>query len=302
MPRSGPTLLLSLALAGAFGGCGGREYAFEREAAEPPKETKSAIAIDTTALEARFQSLWSLRDDPRSLCEAIAVLKQLLDARGGQHYETLVLLSRAHYLLGELEEDKEKKLEAYEAGMRYGDLALHTIPAFREAFERTRTIEDAVVAVPASGIGAIYWDAVNQGKWANEKGKVKVLFMKDKVKKMIERVLALDERWWHGAAHRYLGSYNAALPTFAGRDLEASKRHFLRAIEIAPNYFSTRVLMAEYWARNANDRAAYKEQLELVLRTPADVLPEVAPEQRIEQRKARRLLDEIDDYFEDEQS
>src|SRR5204862_7910523 len=117
------------------------------------------------------------------------------------------LLSRAHYILGELEQETEKKLEAYEAGMRFGDLALHTIPAFREAFDRTRSLEDAVESVPVSGIAAIYWDAVNQGKWANAKGKVKVLFMKDKVKRMIERVLALDGKWWFGAARRYLGAY-----------------------------------------------------------------------------------------------
>ena len=301
--RHAAVLAVSGALLLGAAGCGGREYGFERESVESSKEKEEArgpatAKPDVGALEAQFQALWPRRDEPHALHDAIALLKKLLDARGGQSYQTLVLLSRAHYILGELEEDKDKKLDAYDAGMRYGDLALHTMPAFREAFEKTKTIEDAVQSVGADGIDAIYWDAVNQSKWANEKGKVKVLFMKDKVKRMIERVLALDETWWYGAAHRYLGSYNAALPTFAGRDLEASKKHFERSIAIAPKYFATRTLMAEYYARNANERRTYQEQLEFVLKTPPEVLPEVAPEQRLEQRKAKRMLAEIDDYFE----
>jgi hypothetical protein len=283
--------------------CGGREYGFEREEARTPRHASADAAKAATieALEARWHMAWARRDEPAALRQAIGALCELLEARGGADYETLVLLSRAHYLLGEIEEAKEKKLEAYEAGMRYGDLALHAIPEFRAEFEKTHTIEDAVQVLPVAAIAAIYWDAVNQGKWANEKGKLKVLFIKDKVRKMIERVLALDETWWFGAAHRYLGAYFAALPSFAGRDLDLSRRHFARAIEIAPQFFATRVLMAEHWARAANDRRAYREQLELVLGTRADVLSEVAPEQRIEQKKARRLLDEIDDFFDPEE-
>lgn len=294
---------LLLALFAPLAGSCGREYGFEREAVPPPKEKSGGdgARADIPALEARFEALWPRRDDPQALRDAIALLRQILEARGGEHYQTFVLLARSHYLLGEVTEDPDRKLEAYEAGMRYGDLALHTIAAFREAFEKTRSLEDAVESVPRSGIEAIYWDAVNQGKWANAKGKVKVLFMKDKVKRMIERVLALDEVWWFGAAHRYLGAYFSALPTFAGRDLAASKAHFEKSLAIAPDFFATRVLLAEYWARNANDRRTYRAELERVISSPADSIPEVAPEQRIEQKKARKLLAEIDDYFDEEE-
>ncbi len=289
-------------LLGLSAGCGGREYAFERKTAREDRPAAPAGPGSAAALEAEFRSAWARRDEPQAVREAIEALKKILDARGGGDYETLVLLSRAHYLLGELAEEEQAKLQAFEAGMHWGDLALDAIPEFRRAFERTRTIEDAVGDVPRSGIAAIYWNAVNQAKWANEKGLVKVLFVKEKVKKMIDRVLALDETWWYGAAHRYLGAYYAALPSFAGRDLDASRRHFERSLEIAPDFFATHVLFAQRWARAANDRAAYRRHLERVLGTPAEVVPEVAPEQRIEQRKARKLLAEIDDHFEPEEA
>ncbi len=141
---------------------------------------------------------------------------------------------------------------------------------------------------------------MNQGKWANQKGKVKVIFMKDKIKKMIDRVLALDERWYHGAGHRYLGAFWAALPGFAGQDLARSREHFDKAKALSPGCFVTRTLCAELYARAANDRALYIAELRHVLDTAPDVARDIAPENRIEKRKAERLLAEVDDWFDPE--
>jgi hypothetical protein len=279
--------------------CASRDYGFEkgsnpteRDAAARPRS-----ATETAAIEARFRAAWARRDEPAALGEAIAALRALLAARGGADYGTLVLLARAHYLLGEEAEEKDRKIAAYEAGMQFGDLALDALPEFHAAFARTQSIDESVESVPKAGIDAIYWDAVNTGKWAHEKGVSKVFFMKDKVKRMVDRVLALDETWWWGAAHRYLGAYYAALPGFAGRDLDASKAHFDRAIAIAPDMLSTRVLMADYWARQNNDRRAFKALLDGVLATRPETIPALVPEQRLERAKAKRLLDHIDDDF-----
>lgn len=278
-------------------GCGGREYGWEKDGGTPKEK---AGAGDAAALAKKADGAWARRDDPRALAEAIEGYKKALEAKGGADYALLVRLSRAHYVLGEISTGNEAKLAAYEAGMKYGDLALNTIPAFRERFQKEQAVEAAVEAVGKEGIDAIYWDAVNIGKWANVKGKVKVLFLKEKVKRMVERVAALDETWFYGASHRYLGAYFAALPTFAGRDLEASKKHFERAKAIGPSYFATRVLCAEYLAKATNDRKLYQGDLDFVLKTKPEVLPDVAPEQRIEQAKAKRMIEVIDDEFEAE--
>lgn len=293
-------------LAAAVAGCGGRDYGWEEGAAkEKPagaptadqqKRTAQAADLERTAL-----ATWERRDEPPQLQATIETLKKVLDAKGGSDYATLVWLSRAQYLLGELSGDTDKKLEAYEAGMKYGDLALNTIPAFRERFEKKKEIEDAVEVVGKDHIDAIYWDAVNTGKWARTKGATKILFMKEKVKKMIDRCLALDETWFFGAPHRYLGAYYAGLPAFSGRDLDKSRKHFDRAKAIEPNYLATRTLMAEYLARGLNDRKMYKTELEHVMKTAPEVLPKVTPEQRIEKAKAKTMLEEIDDHFDSEE-
>lgn len=287
-----------LALATIAAGCGGRTYGWDREGGEP---VARAPVADAAALEAEARATWPRRDEEPALRATIATLEKLLAARGGADRATLVWLARASYILGEVTATAEVKLAAYEAGMGYGDRALDAIPAFHARFAETKSVEEAVEAVPRDGIDAIYWDAVNVGKWSKAKGMTKALFLKDKVRRMIERVVALDPRWWYGAGNRYLGAYWSALPTISGRDLAKSRAHFDRSLAVEPRYLATHTLIAEYLARGANDRKLYKSELELVLATPEDALPEIAPEQRIERRKARKLLDDIDEYFDEEE-
>jgi hypothetical protein len=289
----------AVALAVLAAGCSSRDYGWE--SGGPPKEKAPATAPATDGLEAAARASWARRDEEPALRETIGTLKKLLDARGGADYGTLVWLARAHYLLGEVSSDAERKLEAYEAGMLYGDRALDAIPAFRERFARTQSVEESVEAVGKDGIDAIYWDAVNTGKWSKAKSMTKALFMKDKVRRMVERVASIDARWWYGAADRYLGAYYAALPAIAGRDLEKSRAHFDRSLAVAPDYLATHTLVAEFLARNSNDRKLYESECQLVLAAPANRLPEIEPEQRIEKRKARKLLDDVDDYFDPEE-
>jgi hypothetical protein len=246
----------------------------------------------------REAAAWSRRDDRPQLEQALALQQQLLELAGGGDYALLVKLSRGHYLLGTQTDDTDAKIAAFEAGMRYGDLALYTFEEFRKRVkDEGEAPEVAVAALGPEAVDAIYWDAVNVAKWARAKGMLKVLMMKDKARAMIERVRALQPGYYHGAADRYLGAYHAALPGFAGRDLKKSREHFEASLRLAPGYLPTRVLMAEYLALTEDDAALYRELLEQVLAGDAGALPEVAPELRLAQRQAAMMLDHMDDHF-----
>ena len=45
------------------------------------------------------------------------------------------------------------------------------------------------------------------------------------------------------------------------------------------------------------DKAGYKEKLEWVLKQPDDLIPEVTPENKVEKRKAKKLLEMIEEKF-----
>jgi len=56
--------------------------------------------------------------------------------------------------------------------------------------------------------------------------------------------------------------------------------------------------MAENLAVKLQDREMFQTQLQLVIDGDPDALEGAAPENRIEQRKARDLLARIDEFFE----
>ena len=66
---------------------------------------------------------------------------------------------------------------------------------------------------------------------------------------------------------------------------------------MAPNYLGTKVLWADYLAKKNNDKETYKRLLEEVLAADPNIDPEIAPENRAEQEKAKQLLAEIDNTF-----
>jgi len=246
----------------------------------------------------KANELWKQREDRTKLEEAIQNYEKAAEADPGNR-DLLSQLSRACYFLadGYLEAEEEKQLEFYNKGIEWGKKAMMINPEFKKRMSKGEKVEDAVKVLGKEYIEAIYWSATSLGKWAQKKGFVTTLTNKDRIKKLITRVLEMDEKFFYGAPHRYFGSYYAVAPSFAGGDLKKSEEHFNKSIEIAPNYFSTRVQMAEKLATKKQDRKMFQEQLEFVLKTPADVIPEIVPEQKAEKRKAEALLGKIDEFF-----
>ena len=215
--------------------------------------------------------------------------------------DTLARLARAYYVLADghlrsLGPKDERYLGAFEKGVAAGERALATLsPEFKSKVTRDEKVEEAIQVVGKEGLPAMYWYAVNLGKWSRAKGIAALLGNKDRVKGVLERVQALDETFFHGAPHRYFGVYWSLLPV--GRDLDKSKQHFDKSLAIAPNYVGTKVLMAESYAVKKQDRALFARLLDEVLATPDEVIPDLVPETRIEKGKARELKAKIDDLF-----
>jgi hypothetical protein len=143
----------------------------------------------------------------------------------------------------------------------------------------------------------MYWYATNLGKWAASKGFATRLRYKDDIKATMDHVKSLDEMYFYAAPWRYFGSFEAVTAGIAGGSLEKSETNFKKAIELAPNYFGAKVLWAEYLCTKKQDKATFKQLLDEVIAADAKVDPAIAPENTIEQLKARKLLAEIDEKF-----
>src|SRR5215831_16752657 len=269
----------------------------------PPAGSGGGSEADYKQLVAQGDAAWAERGDKDKLMRAIYAWEGAVRVQPAD-WQTFGKLARATYLLADgflnplviPDGDKAKYEEMHEKGIRYGELAMSNYsPEFRAKVQAGAKPEDAVELIGKDGIATMYWYAANLGRWANSKGFTTRLAQKDRILKIMRRCLELDSDFFYAAPHRYFGAFYAIAPSFAGGDLDKSLQHFQTAIQKSPNYFSTHVLFAENYATKKGDKDLFKKQLEFVLQTPENVLPDVVPEQRIEKLKAKRLLDQINE-------
>lgn len=282
------SVLLAIAL---VSGCAAqRQAGWEQEVA--------AVEGDAAAVLQQANELWLQRADMTKLEEALAVFEDAA-AIDTTNLELLITLARGNYFLADafLSDEKDRQTEVYEKSLSFAEKGMALHPEFKELVAGGEPVEDAIRVLPPEYVGAIYWGSASLGKWGLNKGLPTILKNKERGRKMMERCVELDETYFYGGPHRWFGSYYGKLPAIAGRDLEKAKTHFEKAIAIAPNYFGTRVLQAEYYSKNAQDKELFRSDLEFVLNTPSDVIPELVPEQDVEKRKAQEMLDAIDDTF-----
>lgn len=266
---------------------------------------------DFAALLAEAESHWANRTEQAEVEAAIAAWERALHVetpgnRRADLYPVLVHLSRAYYLLadGHLRfaelprAEREAQMKAtYAEGIQYGQLAMSVQnEAWNRALLYETPIPEAVEVMGIDDVPGMYWYSTNMGKWAILDGTPTILAHKDDIAAIMGRIQDLDREFFYAASDRYFGAYYTKVPV-GNPDVERARAHFEMAIDFEPNYFATRVLLADDYARAVQNRDLFVEQLEYVLNGDPDLLPDVAPENRIEQRKARELLDNVDEYF-----
>ena len=223
------------------------------------------------------KSLWEKRDDRASLEAALVKLEN-----SPLNKETLVMLTRGYFLLGDAHlTDKEQKMKAFEKARHYGEKGMEG---------------KSIDAITVEDVDILYWSAASLGKWSKANGIMSSLKYKNQILSMIRKVESLKPDFFHGAVPRYWGSFYALAPSIAGGDMVKSKDNFKKSIAMAPESLTTRVLFAElYWAEEGNKKE-YKKELEAVINAPEGIA-ELRPENNLEKKKAKRMLDNIADYF-----
>ena len=296
------TLLVAFAVgcgasrqSGYLAGDGVKKAATTQPAGSQPA-SQPASPADATFKQA--EEKWAKRDDAASLKEALALYEKVIKLDPG-HRQALVRLARGYYLYayGYTKTDEEL-LTAHDKGARWGERIMGLRAEFRAKMKAGEKDYENLNLAQKEDVPGIYWSYGNLGKWSVKKGFTTVLKNKNKLKAFISRVAELDPAYYYGAGDRGLGAFYAKAPSFAGGDLDKAKAHFDKSLKIEPNYFGTKVLMAQYYATKKQDKALFKKLLEEVLAGDVNVLPDVIPMQKIEQRHAKELLAQIDDKFE----
>jgi hypothetical protein len=120
-----------------------------------------------------------------------------------------------------------------------------------------------------------------------------------RVEWMMRRVLQLDEGFYYGGPHLFMGIWFASRPKIAGGDLNKAQEHFLRALDLGRGKFlMASVYYAKYYARNKMDKELFVTTLQKVLEAPLDTSPELVLPNTVAKKEAKELLNRIGEYFE----
>jgi len=271
---------------------------------EKPVAAAAATApteVDATkALQDKADALWAKRDDKQSLTEAIAAYEQL--AEKAPSADLFAKLSRAHYLLGDghyaLEGKAAERDAEYQLGLDWASKSLKAAaPAFAEAMAAGKKHPEAIQLAGKEAVPGMYWYATNLGKWAASKGFATRLRYKDDAKSTMDRVNALDPSFFYSAPLRYFGSFEALTSGIAGGSLAKSEDFFTKAVAAAPNYLGSKVLWADYLSTKKQDKATFVRLLNEVISADARADADIAPENLMEQVKAKKLLEQVEEKF-----
>jgi tetratricopeptide (TPR) repeat protein len=198
--------------------------------------------------------------------------------------------------MGESERAAALSVKAKDYGLALLSLAadLHgKIPGQLDDFNRI------LVSLHKDNVPALFWAGYGWVTWIKlQDGAPAALADLPKVKQIMLRVLELDETYYYGAAHIFLGYYYGSRPEILGGDMEKSRRHFERALQInARNYLMAQVTYAESYARQTFNRELFKDLLTEVLNHPQATDSDRSTSNQLARNRARQLLAQIDDFF-----
>lgn len=257
-------------------------------------QKKDLTTAEGGLMKADALRLWQKRDVQESLEESLSKFEQAL-AADPENLELLTYLTRGYFTLAELHLDnKDLKMKNFEKAIEYGERGMSTNPEFKKRMKDD--IKSAIEKLSDREVPITFWTAASRGKWSKLNGVMSSLKYKDQIISMIKKVESLRPNFYYGAVPRYWGGFYAVAPRIAGGDMKKSKMNFQKAMEMAPEYLGTKVLFAELYCVEDEDKKEFKKQLTEVIAAPNGPA-EITPENILEKRKAEKLLGKIDDLF-----
>jgi hypothetical protein len=159
--------------------------------------------------------------------------------------------------------------------------------------------QDELKDIRQKDVPYVFWTAACWGNWIGlNLSSMAAMAELPRVELMMRKVLELDEAFYYGGPHLFMGIWYASRPKIAGGNLDLAREHFQKAIELGQGKFlMTHVYYAQYYARRAFDEELFKSALQKVLETPADILPELTLLNTVAHQKAKNMLDHLEDFF-----
>jgi predicted anti-sigma-YlaC factor YlaD len=279
---------------------------------------KIAVNSVADALTSEGTSVFATDEDPELVAAALPFALKTMEAllqstpkhqrlligtsAGFVQYAHAFVLTPAELLeKTDLHKAREQRLRAKKMFIRARMYGLRALDLKYEGFsgQLQSDAKSAVSQTQQRDVPALYWTGV---AWVsaisistNDMGLVADLPI---VTALLERCLELDESWDKGAVHEVFIRYDASRTEAEGGGLTKAEEHYKRAMELNEGQsVSPHVGFAEAVCIKQQDRNTFEKILQQVLEFNVDQHPEFRLSNTLAQRRARFLLDNIEDYF-----
>ena len=193
----------------------------------------------------------------------------------------------------------ERAVTVSSKAKEYGINLLKQLPGLQNINNNTLgEIDQSLGKISPGRVGSLFWGTYGWAIWIQyQEGAPAAMADLPIVEQIMLRVVELDESYYYGGAHIFLGAYYGSRPQMFGGNPEASRQHFERALALNDRLFLlTHVAYAETYARTMFDRELYLELLTEVIEQPlAD--SNMASSNKVAKVKAKKLIVQIDDFF-----
>ena len=193
----------------------------------------------------------------------------------------------------------ERAVTVSSKAKEYGINLLKQLPGLQNINNNTLgEIDQSLGKISPGRVGSLFWGTYGWAIWIQyQEGAPAAMADLPIVEQIMLRVIELDESYYYGGAHIFLGAYYGSRPQMFGGNPEASRQHFERALALNDRLFLlTHVAYAETYARTMFDRELYLELLTEVIEQPlAD--SDMASSNKVAKVKAEKLIVQIDDFF-----
>ncbi|MFH1874936.1 MAG: TRAP transporter TatT component family protein [Pseudomonadota bacterium] len=276
--------------------------------------TIGKIATDGSVVLEKEQDV----DLARNSTPSLILTLEVLSAGNPKDKRLLTLLAKAYgqYAFGFLEED----LLQYKHGDR---------PAYQKSYDRANLFykkgkayglnalwygdkQEKILILPQAefekelmkfgrkDVPALFWTAFCWGNWINLHRDDPMTFVDlPRATAIMERVLELDPGFYYGSVHSYLGAIAGSRPKMLGGNPELAQKEFQAASQAAPDYLMHKVLYAQYYAVQVQDKALFESLLEEVQDVDLSGLKQedMRLANELAKRRAELLLERSDNYF-----
>ena len=232
----------------------------------PPVASVNPSSVPVADLVAQADKLYSERDDLERLRAGINALRRAR-AAGASNYEVVWRLAKFNYYLGDRAKDDPTRKDAFRDGIEAGESAVRIAPNRPEGH---------------------FWLGANLGGQAKFQGALSSLATVPEIRREMEAVLKIDEKYLGGSAYIALGEIDLQLPELLGGDPQRAVELLEKGLGVDDSNTLTRLRLAEAYLAVKRPADA-RRQLDAILKTPPD--PDYLPEHKESTAAARELLD-----------